>query len=96
MNKPLVITTSTLLSLLLTSSPGQPAEKPAYSTGYQGSIVKISTCTNWLSNDPQQVEWIVIEPGIPTEIKIIDQPYVEEVSHMETVHHDAVTHVERQ
>jgi len=96
MNKPLVITTSTLLSLLLASSSGQPAEQPAYSTGYQGSIVTISTCTGWLSNDPQQIEWIVVEPGIPTEVKIIDQPYIEEVSHMETVHHDAVTHQEKQ
>ena len=59
-----------------------------------GEKTTVSTMNRWLSNDPEDLEWIVEIPGVPTEIYVIDQEAQEEIGHMETVHHAAQTHQE--
>ena len=59
-----------------------------------GEKTTVSTKNRWLSNNPEDLTWIVEKPGIPTVIYVIDQEAREEVSHMETVTHPAQTHQE--
>ena len=60
-----------------------------------GGKTTVSTKNRWISNDPDEVDWIVEVPGVPEEIYVIDQQAQEEISHMETIYHPAVTHQER-
>ena len=59
-----------------------------------GSKTVITTSNRWLSNNPEELNWIVEVPGVPTEVYVIDQHAQEEISHMETVNHPAETHQE--
>lgn len=59
-----------------------------------GEKTTVSTKNRWLSDDPDDLTWIVEIPGVPTEIYVIDQEAQEEISHVETVYHPAVTHRE--
>lgn len=59
-----------------------------------GEKTTVSTKNRWLSDDPEDLTWIVEIPGVPTDIYVIDQEAQEEISHMETVNHPAVTHQE--
>ncbi len=59
-----------------------------------GEKTTVSTKNRWLSDNPEDLTWIVEIPGVPTEIYVIDQEAQEEISHMETIHHAAQTHQE--
>ena len=59
-----------------------------------GEKTTVSTKNRWISNNPDEVDWIVEVPGGPEEIYVIDQEAQEEISHMETINHPAVTHQE--
>ena len=70
----------------------EPPKKEHYQL--YGEKTTVTTYNTWLSNDVNDLEWIVVIPGTPEEVYIIDQQAQEEISHMETIHHPAVTHQE--
>ena len=72
--------------------PYEIPEKEEYH--HQGSVTIITSNTAWLSNDPEEVKWVVEVPGVPEEVYVIDRPAQEEISHTEIVHHPARTHKE--
>ncbi len=55
---------------------------------------EITTVYEWVSDDPEDYEWIIDKEGVPTQVWIVDQEAREKISHMERVHHEAVTHEE--
>lgn len=71
-------------------------EKKEEKTEYilYGEKTTVSTKNRWISNNPDEVDWIVEVPGVPEEIYVIDQEAQEEISHMETINHPAQTHQE--
>lgn len=70
----------------------EPQEEKQYIVS--GSVTVITTRNCWISNNPEELNWIVEVPGVPTEVYVIDQHAQEEISHMETVYHPAETHQE--
>ena len=65
----------------------EPQEEKQYIVS--GSVTVITTRNCWISNNPEELNWIVEVPGVPTEVYVIDQHAQEEISHMETVYHPA-------
>ncbi len=59
-----------------------------------GSRKVITTSYQWVSEDPDDYEWIIDKEGTPKEVWVIDQEAREKISHMEMIHHDAVVHEE--
>lgn len=78
------------------SDTEKPIPEPQAEAQYNvsGSKTVITTANRWISNNPDELNWIVEVPGVPTEVYVIDQYAQEEISHMETVNHPAETHQE--
>lgn len=94
-----VITAFVLCGSLRTHSfslPEKKTDKTKEKTEYivYGEKTTVSTKNRWISNNPDEVDWIVEVPGVPEEIYVIDQEAQEEISHMETINHPAQTHQE--
>ena len=71
-----------------------PHQTSANKDPFYGEVTVATVSTRWISNDPENVEWVVEVEGVPTEMYIIDEPAREEVSHIEIIHHPAITHKE--
>ena len=60
-----------------------------------GTRTVITTSYQWESSDERYTHWVVDVPGTPAEVYVIDQEAIEEISHIEIIHHEAVTHQQK-
>ena len=58
------------------------------------SVTTVTTTYSWESRNEDDLHWVVDVPSTTYEEYVVDQPAQEEISHYETVHHNAVTHEE--
>ncbi|MBQ9037489.1 MAG: hypothetical protein IJ115_08555 [Erysipelotrichaceae bacterium] len=58
------------------------------------TVTTVTTTYSWESRNDDDLHWVVDVPSTTYEEYVVDQTAQEEISHYETVHHDAVTHEE--
>ena len=61
---------------------------------HHGSFRSVTTTNMWISDDNKNNTWVIDVEGTPVEKYVVDSPERKEISHMETIYHDAVTHEE--
>ena len=79
----------------ITGSPGNiHAESETKEEHHQGSLTAVTTRNMWISKDNRNNTWVIDVEGTPRRRYVVDTPAQKEISHYETVQHDAVTHQE--
>ncbi len=62
---------------------------------YVASRTIVTTDTFWVSENVDERQWVIDKEGTPGEVWVIDVPYQPLISHVEIIHHEAVTHQEK-
>ena len=62
---------------------------------YTGSRSKVTTDTFWVSENSDERVWVIDKEGTPGEVWVVDIPYQPLITHVDIIHHEAVTHTEK-
>ncbi|MBR2812273.1 MAG: hypothetical protein IKD69_12930 [Solobacterium sp.] len=82
-------------SLVISALMRQPVLKDTETADvHKGTRTAVTTANMWISDDSRNNRWVVDVEGTPQDVYIVDTPARQEISHYETIHHDAVTHQE--
>jgi hypothetical protein len=78
-----------------------PARKAAHAeteaqaaSAHHGTLTAVTTRNMWISDNNKNNQWVIDVEGKPEKKYVVDSPAREEISHYETVYHEAITHEE--
>ena len=85
-----------VLALFLSTGVNADADEDQQSddSEFYSEKIAISTGTGWLSDNPEDLNYIVDVQGTPQEVYVIDVEASDEIYHMENVYHPAKKHTE--